>query len=389
MLQVELPGSAEIHVHYQLHAYDKRQRERELQTIRARNLSLLAVLATGLALGWVIYAQGRERERERQRLLTQQEMDEKQRLLLQEELRRQEAERQREEVERDLLQQRLAAQTSERELLEVKSQLLASIGIMAGSYAHNIKNLLVRPNDLLQRCLEGNSIPDEKAKMLGEVKETLGTVTERLQQILRTVRRDPSQSELSDLNLSELLRELERTWQQMAEKWQLTFHLDLKDEPLIVQGDHSHLQQAIENLLFNARDAIFDMRNRRREEARKGNADNPTARQQAILEAVSWKGNVWIRGWQEKDEAVIEIQDDGTGMTEEVRERCLETHFSTKRNDAMFEGQASGMGLGLSFVQVIFDHHDAELEIDSSPMKGATFRVRFPMHKKESSRGTP
>ena len=33
--------------------------------------------------------------------------------------------------------------------LELKSQLYASIGIMAGSYAHNIKNLLVRPNDLL------------------------------------------------------------------------------------------------------------------------------------------------------------------------------------------------------------------------------------------------
>ena len=31
--------------------------------------------------------------------------------------------------------------------------LVASIGIMAGSYAHNIKNLLVRPNDLLARCM--------------------------------------------------------------------------------------------------------------------------------------------------------------------------------------------------------------------------------------------
>ena len=38
-----------------------------------------------------------------------------------------------------------------RAALEMKSQLYASIGIMAGSYAHNIKNLLVRPNDLLAR----------------------------------------------------------------------------------------------------------------------------------------------------------------------------------------------------------------------------------------------
>ena len=40
----------------------------------------------------------------------------------------------------------------------MKSQLYASIGIMAGSYAHNIKNLLVRPNDLLARCLEADGL---------------------------------------------------------------------------------------------------------------------------------------------------------------------------------------------------------------------------------------
>jgi len=65
---------------------------------------------------------------------------------------------------------------------------------MAGSYAHNIKNLLVRPNDLLRRCLEGDGLSSDQVHMLHEVRQTLGTVTERLQQILRTVRRDPSRS---------------------------------------------------------------------------------------------------------------------------------------------------------------------------------------------------
>ncbi len=46
------------------------------------------------------------------------------------------------------------AAEAEKSALELKSQLYASIGIMAGSYAHNIKNLLVRPNDLLARCIE-------------------------------------------------------------------------------------------------------------------------------------------------------------------------------------------------------------------------------------------
>jgi signal transduction histidine kinase len=36
------------------------------------------------------------------------------------------------------------------------------------------------------------------------------------------------------------------------------------------------------------------------------------------------------------------------------------------------------MGLGLSFVVTILEHHHARLEIESQPLRGATFRLRFP-----------
>jgi signal transduction histidine kinase len=66
-------------------------------------------------------------------------------------------------------------------------------------------------------------------------------------------------------------------------------------------------------------------------------------------------------------------------MTEEVRQNCLKTHFTTKRDNALYEGYSAGMGLGLSFVAVVLEHHGAELEIESSPLQGATFRVRMPI----------
>src|SRR6185503_21341298 len=122
------------------------------------------------------------------------------------------AEQDAEELERRVLEADLEkakvesrAAEAERSALELKSQLYAGIGIMAGSYAHNIKNLLVRPNDLLARCLDHAS-PGEQHGMLQEVKATLGTVTERLQQILRTVRRDPTRAEMTRVDLVELVR---------------------------------------------------------------------------------------------------------------------------------------------------------------------------------------
>ncbi|MGH7227185.1 MAG: hypothetical protein ACRELF_28550, partial [Gemmataceae bacterium] len=142
VLEHELHSYASIYVRYQLHAYNKRQRLEQAHHQRLRQLAALAVAGSVLSLTWMVIVQRREREQERQRLLAGQKEDQTDRLLLQ-------AERRHAETERQLLEQRLATQAAERQALELKSQMWASIGIMAGSYAHNIKNLLVRPNDLL------------------------------------------------------------------------------------------------------------------------------------------------------------------------------------------------------------------------------------------------
>lgn len=366
---VNLDGGAWVTVQFQLHAYAQRHDKERQDAARRFWLSGFAVLFTTVALAWAYIAQRRDRERERQRQRAEQHAHEAQRLRLEEELRRQEAERKQEDAER--------------QTLELKSQLFANIGIMAGSYAHNIKNLLVRPNDLLRRCLDDDGMSANQNHMLNEVQETLGTVTQRLQQILQTVRRDPSKSERTRLDLNRLVSDMERTWADLArEKWKLALVLDLTPELLWIEGDQSHLQQVVENLLFNARDATFEMRNHLREQARKLEAGNsgdiPHERRQAMIAAAGWKGEVTLRTRRENDLAILEVIDNGIGMTEDVRRRCTETHFSTKRDNALFAGLSAGMGLGLSFVVVILDHHGAKLDIASEPLRGATFRVSFP-----------
>src|SRR5262249_519964 len=148
-----------------------------------RWVGALAIFGTVAYLAWVYLVQRRRREEERQRSAAQQQIDQAEKLRLEEELRRKEIEQQQEETERNLLEQKLATQAGEKQSLELKSQLYAGIGIMAGSYAHNIKNLLIRPNDLLRRCLDVDGLSGDHEHMIQEVQQTLGTVTERLQQI--------------------------------------------------------------------------------------------------------------------------------------------------------------------------------------------------------------
>jgi signal transduction histidine kinase len=361
-----------VTLRYQLHAYNKRQRIEQEHSARLRWLGLLAVAATVIGAAWTILLQRREHRQELQRKLAREQVNAAERMLLRQERRHADTERQ-------LLEQRLATQAAERHALEMRSQLYANVGIMAGSYAHNIKNLLVRPNDLLRRCLEVDGLTNDQETMLHEVRQTLGTVTERLQQILRTVRRDPSRSEPTRLDLNDVARDMERTWKDLArDKWKLELSVDLTEGPLPLEGDASHLEQAAENLLFNARDATFEMRNQLRDAARKNEQADAAVRRQALIDAAAWRGRVLLRTRRESDSIVLEVSDNGAGMSEEVRSRCTETHFSTKRDNAIYEGHSTGMGLGLSFVVAILNHHHAALEIDSTPLKGTTFRLRFP-----------
>jgi signal transduction histidine kinase len=291
------------------------------------------------------------------------------------ELTRLRAESALEHKENEVLNEKLRAEEAEKTALEMKSQLFAGIGIMAGSYAHNIKNLLVRPNDLISRCLEADGLSTEQMTMLREVRGTLGTVTERLQEILKTVRRDPGQTSMAKIDLNELLRHSIQTWSQICrEKWKVELTADLAPKELFILGDVSHLQQALENLLFNARDATFEMRNHLREEARAGDRVD---RKKALLEAAGWKGHIALTTYIDGDLIVLEVRDNGIGMTEEVRKRCFETHFTTKRNNALYEGYNAGMGLGLAFVTAVLEHHRATIEIESEPLKGTVFRIRF------------
>jgi signal transduction histidine kinase len=360
-----------VDVDYQMRVYAREQYREYVLTRRKLQLGGVGALFALVGGLWVYldYTEKRERRRGQQR--AEQQANEYERLRLAEEVKRQEAEKKQQEAEHTAL--------------ELKSQLFANIGIMAGSYAHNIKNLLVRPNDLLGRCLEQDGLSAEQGHMLQEVRQTLGTVTERLQRILQTVRRDPSQAVRVALDLNQLVREMRDAWADVAgDKWKLTIDLEMDPAPLPIAGDPSHLQQALENLLFNARDATFEMRTYLREQARKTGeggvpAGEPQQRRQALIAAASWKGQVWLRTRHEDDRAVLEIEDNGIGMTEEVRRRCTEPHFSTKRDNALFTGFSAGMGLGLSFVLVILQHHQATLTISSEPLRGARFRIAFPL----------
>lgn len=129
--------------------------------------------------------------------------------------------------------------------------------------------------------------------------------------------------------------------QALREGTLISVETELYDLPRIA-GNESSLREALTNLIFNAVDAMP-----------KG-------------------GTVSFRAKQEEGFILLEVTDTGTGMTEEVRRRCLEPFFSTKGR--------RGTGMGLSMVYGIVRRHAGSIDIKSEPGKGTTFVLRFPKY---------
>jgi signal transduction histidine kinase len=120
----------------------------------------------------------------------------------------------------------------------------------------------------------------------------------------------------------------------------------------IAHFDQHKVQRAIHNLARNAAEAIGE----------------PGARTSAPPGAP--RGTFTVRVSRRPDDAiVIECEDDGPGIPEEVRERLFES-FAT-------HGKVGGTGLGLAIVRKVVDDHGGTIEVESEPGK-TVFRIALP-----------
>jgi CheY-like chemotaxis protein len=88
------------------------------------------------------------------------------------------------------------------------------------------------------------------------------------------------------------------------------------------------------------------------------------------VDACEQSGTIIIRARPDGEQILLEVADSGHGMTEEVRARCLEPFFTTKKD--------RGTGLGLPMVHSIVRRHGGSIVIESAPGEGTVIGVRLP-----------
>ena len=246
------------------------------------------------------------------------------------------------------------------------AQKLASVGKLAGGVAHNFNNLLTvvmgYASLLLAKLKEGDPLREYAQKVISS-SQVAANLT---QDLLAFSRQKPVNPQ--PVNMNEIIKDTEGILSRLIrENIKLKTALTKKD--CIVMADSDQLKHVLMNLTTNAKDAM------------------PNGGDLNICTDVVEIDKTFIKahGFGKIGKyALISFSDTGMGMDENIRLRIFDPFFTTKE-------VGKGTGLGLAIVYGLVKQHNGYIDVDSSPGKGATFKIYLPQltNNEELRKETP
>lgn len=240
------------------------------------------------------------------------------------------------------------------------TQKLESLGILASGIAHDFNNLLLGITGNSALAVKHIDANNPAHALINKSITASKRAAELTSQLLAYSGKGTCFTKKIDL--TEAVRETAYLLEGITAK-KGSLYFSVNPEPLFIKADSSQLQQIIMNLITNAVDAI---------ERPNGLVHVKTYLAQ-LSESPPDLVNVSINETQISGEyAVLEIADNGCGISKDIIRNIFDPFFTTK---------FTGRGLGLASVMGIICAHRALLCLTSTPKKGSSFKVYFPIFK--------
>jgi signal transduction histidine kinase len=227
----------------------------------------------------------------------------------------------------------------ERELAE--RERMAQLGQMAASVSHNLRNPLSSMKTVLQVQLENPGLPLDVRRDCALVVEQIDRMSAKLTQLLRYAKPSVNGERVAAVNLAKQAAAL---FGRDAERRNVRLEFEYPVGEVSVLASEDALSEVLSNLMVNA------------------------------IEAQPDGGRLRVSLTPNGDRLEVVVEDDGPGISEELRAKIFQPYFTTK---------ASGTGLGLSIVARRVDEMNGTVACES-PLrngKGTRFRLSLPLAK--------
>jgi len=231
----------------------------------------------------------------------------------------------------------------ERELAE--RERMAGLGQMAATISHNLRNPLSSMKTVLQVQLENPDLPLDARRDCTLVVNEIDRMSAKLTQLLRYAKPSVNGERVAAVALA---RQTASLFGRDAERRNIRMEFDQPREEIFVRASEDSLGEVLSNLIVNA------------------------------MEAQPNGGRVRVGLSSDAEFAEIRVDDDGPGISEELRGRIFQPYFTTK---------PTGTGLGLSIVARRIAEMGGTLAYES-PLRngvGTRFRLTVPVVRDDIS----
>lgn len=236
-----------------------------------------------------------------------------------------------------------------------RAKRLETAGRLAGQIAHDFNNLLgplVAYPEILQTKFPNEGRAHE---MLRDMQDAALQIAEINQELLTLSRRGHYNTEPLDLN--KLVLSATRT----AEiPHTVTLDLHLSPGEITICGGTAQLMRLLLNLIKNAVEAMEEV-------------GILTVKTETLYLDEPMRGYATI---ERGEYARVDITDTGCGIPEDALAHIFEPFFTTKKAD-----RKRGTGLGLPVVHSVVEDHNGYIDVVSSPGRGSTFSLYFPLDR--------
>ncbi len=218
------------------------------------------------------------------------------------------------------------------------TEKMAAVGTLAAGVAHEVNNPLAG----VTACLENLRTHPEDEEMRARYLDLIGDGLRRIERTVTNLLDFSRQREIrpEPTSINHNLRHVVELVGYQLRRANIEVVFDLGDDEALVMADHFQMEQLFLNLVLNAIDAMPD------------------------------GGTLTLKTRVIGGEVVAEVQDTGTGIPENIRDRLFDPFFTTR-------DVGEGTGLGLAVSDSIVAAHGGVIVVESNVGEGSTFRVRF------------